>query len=172
MENRNRFHRCSLRSRRACPSRSCAHALRPGYDAERNSQKHSDKLLKCQKARKSFQIRHLASCRREAEMYRKHRTTKQKQFARGARCRPLRSSCQDSPSIRAINVRVHHVRRHNDEKKVRARFKIALVATDRFKKIARFEKGDSAKIAECRSRLAFIHTRKQSLLDALSACRV
>lgn len=46
-------------------------------------------------------------------------------------------------------------------KKVHARFKIALAATDRFKKIARFEKGDSEKIAECESGLAFIHTRTQ-----------
>jgi hypothetical protein len=57
-------------------------------------------------------------------------------------------------------------------KKVHARFKNAFVTTDRFKKIARFEKGDSEKIAECGSRLAFIHTRKQSLLDALRARRV
>jgi hypothetical protein len=34
------------------------------------------------------------------------------------------------------------------------------------------KKGDSEKIAECESRLAFIHTRKQSLLDALRARRV
>jgi len=34
-------------------------------------------------------------------------------------------------------------------KKIHARFKIAFVATDRFKKIARFEKGDSEKIAGC-----------------------
>jgi len=56
-------------------------------------------------------------------------------------------------------------------KKIHARFKIAFVATDRFKKIARFEKGDSEKIAGCWSRRAFIHTRKQSPRRVRSACR-